>query len=205
MRMIWTRLEAIFELQPRWGSGVIRAFFRWYIPYFSAVSFPFARTNEYEADSAAVMVTSARGAAQALTGVHIIGSYFEKRYWPAMYAAAKDSPRREVAPFSGFIAQAVREIPEADLKGWLAAALSQPTTHADTHPSLTDRLKAIGAPAELVPPAPREGAERLLGRGLARLEKKFDTAWSETVMAHERRAPFPAELLTFVSARFRGA
>jgi hypothetical protein len=68
MRIIWARLEAIFEYQPHWGSGLIRAFFRWYIPYFNAVSFPFARANEFQAHAASVLVTSARQSAQALTG-----------------------------------------------------------------------------------------------------------------------------------------
>lgn len=190
LRIIWMRLEMTFERQPRWGSGMIRAFFKWYIPYFFAVSFPFARSNEYEADAASVRVTSARSTAQALTGVHILGRYLEQRYWPSMYAATKDQARPAAAPFSGFVAQSVQEIPEADLNGWMAAALSQPTSHADTHPSLTDRLKAIGAQAEFSPPAPREGAERLLGSSLARLEKQFDAAWLKFAAAHAAKVPF---------------
>jgi Zn-dependent protease with chaperone function len=181
------RLEATFKRQPRWGSGLIRAFFKWYIPYFYAVSFPFARHNEYEADAASVRVTSARSTAQALTSVHILGRYLEQRYWPAVYAATKD-PQHPAAPFSGFVAQSVREIPEADLNGWLAAALSQSTSHADTHPSLTDRLKAIGAQAEFAPPAPQEGAEQLLGSALNRIEKSFDAAWLQRAAAHAARA-----------------
>ena len=43
LRLIWQRLEAAFAATPHWGSGPIRAFFRWYIPRFSATSFPLAR------------------------------------------------------------------------------------------------------------------------------------------------------------------
>jgi Zn-dependent protease with chaperone function len=189
MRIIWARLEAIFEYQPRWGSGLIRAFFKWYIPYFNAVSFPFARANEYQADAASVQVTSAQKTAQALTGVHVIGIFLEHRYWPTMIAAAKE--KRPVAPFAGFTAQTVSSVPETELKTWIGAALEQVTSHEDTHPSLADRLKAMKAAAEFAPPPPGEGAEKLLGSSRAPLEKKFDTAWNKLAAPPEARPYFP--------------
>ena len=190
LRIIWARLETIFELRPQWGSGLIRAFFKWYIPYFNAVSFPFARSNEYEADAASVMVTSSRGVAQALTGIHVTGIYLEHRYWPTVHASLKKSASRAVAPFEGFVAHAVLDVPEGDLQGWVDAALAQRTSHSDTHPSLADRLKAIGAVPELALPAPRAGAEKLLGASLARLEKQFDASWNKYMAAREDSGPF---------------
>ena len=181
MRVIWARLESTFEHRPQWGSGLIRRFFKWYIPYFNAVSFPFARANEYEADAASAQLTSARDAAQALTGVHIIGDYFTQRYWPAIHAAAKDTPQPAFAPYSGFFAQAVNEVPKGDVERWQDAALRQITSHVDTHPSLGDRLKAIGAPAEFAPPQFGEGADRLLGTALEKLERTFDSQWRDRV------------------------
>jgi Zn-dependent protease with chaperone function len=189
MRIIWARLEAIFEYRRQWGSGLIRAFFKWYIPYFNAVSFPFARANEFQADAASVRVTSARMAGQALTGVHIIGIYLAHRYWPAMIAASKDPATRTVAPFAGFVAQTVRSVPDAELQSWVAAALKHVTSHDDTHPSLADRLKAMGAAAEFAPPALGEGAEKLLGSTLPRLEKNFDAAWNR-LAARENKSHF---------------
>ena len=187
MRVIWSRLESTFERRPQWGSGLIRQFFKWYIPYFNAVSFPFARANEYEADAASVQLTSARDAAQALTGVHIIGSYFAQRYWPAIHAAAKDSPQPAVAPYSGFIAQAVSEVPQGDLDKWQDAALNRITSHIDTHPSLGDRLQAIGTAAEFAPPRKGEGADHLLGSALERLENTFDSQWRDRVSGSWRK------------------
>ena len=181
MRVIWARLESTFERRPQWGSGLIRQFFKWYIPYFNAVSFPFARANEYEADAASAQLTSARDAAQALTGVHVIGDYFTQRYWPTIHAAAKDTPQPKFAPYSGFFARAVNEVPKADVERWQDAALKQITSHVDTHPSLADRLKAIGAPAEFAPPDSGAGADRLLGSALEQLERTFDSQWRDRV------------------------
>jgi Zn-dependent protease with chaperone function len=182
MRLIWARLESSFQRQPRFGAGLIRQFFVWYIPYFNAVSFPFARANEYEADAASVQLTSARDTAQALTNVHVIGSYLAQQYWPAIHASAKDSPEPAFAPISGFVAQSISEVPASDLERWRDAALNQITSHVDTHPSLGDRLKAIGAPAEFAPPLKGHGADELLGSALGRLEKTFDSRWRERIL-----------------------
>jgi hypothetical protein len=118
-----------------------------------------------------------------------MGIYLEHLYWPAMVAAAQE--KRPVAPFAGFTAQVVGAVPETELKSWVAAALKQVTSHDDTHPSLTDRLKAMGAPAEFAPPGPGEGAEKLLGSSLARLEKTFDVAWNKLAVPKEARPYFP--------------
>jgi hypothetical protein len=187
MRVIWARLESTFERRPHWGSGIIRLFFKWYIPYFNAVSFPFARANEYEADAASVQLTSARNTAQALTNVHMIGSYLTQTYWPAIHAAAKDSPQPAFAPYSGFAAQAIREVPKSDLDRWHDAALNQVTSNVDTHPSLGDRLKAIGRQAEFAPPAVGQGADQLLGSALATLENTFDSRWKSGIADSWRR------------------
>jgi Zn-dependent protease with chaperone function len=181
LRAIWARLESTFDRRPQWGSGLIRRFFKWYIPYFNAVSFPFARANEYEADAASVQATSPREVAQALTGVHIIGSYFTQKYWPDIHAAAKDSPQPAFAPYSGFVAQAIREVPKDDLARWRDAAINQIASHVDTHPSLADRLRAIGAPAEFAPPLDGASADQLLGSALRKLEQIFDSQWRDRI------------------------
>lgn len=177
LRMIWARLEATFEQRPRWGSGAIRRFFKWYIPYFNAVSFPFARANEYEADASSVKLTSARHVAQALTNVQIIGSYLTQQYWPAIHEGAKDSAEPSCTPYSGFVAHSISQVAPSDLEKWRDAGLKTPTSHADTHPSLSDRLKAIGAPAEFAPPLEGEGADQLLGAERSRLAAALDAQW----------------------------
>jgi Zn-dependent protease with chaperone function len=181
LRLIWQRLEVAFAATPHWGSGPIRAFFRWYIPRFSATSFPLARANEYEADAAAVRLTSARSAAQALTAVSIVGSYLSERYWPRIHSAARELPQPAFAPYSEFMANAMQDVPDDELRTWQDTALAARTSYHDTHPSLADRLQAMGARAEFAPPLAGSGAERLLGSERARLERAFDAQWRERV------------------------
>jgi Zn-dependent protease with chaperone function len=181
LRLIWQRLESAFAVSPQWGSGAIRAFFRWYIPRFSATSFPLARANEYEADAAAARMTSARSAAQALTAVSIVGSYLSERYWPGIHSAARDLPQPAFAPYSEFMATAIRAVPADELRTWQDTALAAKTSYHDTHPSLADRLQAMGARAEFAPPLAGNSAESLLGAERPRLERAFDAQWRERV------------------------
>lgn len=181
LRLIWQRLDAAFSDAPHWGSAPIRAFFRWYIPRFSATSFPLARANEYEADAAAIELTSARNAAQALTAVSIVGSYLSEKYWPKIHSAARELPQPAFAPYSEFIATAIQDVPAEELRTWQDAALAAKTSYDDTHPSLTDRLHAMGAQPEFAPPLSGNSAEQLLGAERARLESAFDAQWRERV------------------------
>jgi Zn-dependent protease with chaperone function len=181
LRLIWQRLEAAFSQTSSWGTAPIRAFFKWYIPRFSATSFPLARANEYEADAAAINLTSARSAAQALTAVSIVGSYLSEKYWPKIHSAARELPQPAFAPYSEFIATAIQDVPARELRNWQETALASRTSYEDTHPSLADRLQAMGAVAEFAPPQAGDSAERLLGAERARLESAFDAQWRERV------------------------
>jgi Zn-dependent protease with chaperone function len=189
LRLIWLRLETIFAQRPRWGSQLIRAFYRWYIPYFNAASFPLARANEYEADATAVQLTSGRSVARALTGVSVGASYFNQRYWPAIQALAKESPEPAAAALSGFMTTGLQGVTSEEVSGWQIAALAAKTTYADTHPSLSDRLRAVGADAEFVPPSsPEESAVQLLGAERPRLEGLLDARWRTRVAESWKKA-----------------
>jgi Zn-dependent protease with chaperone function len=181
LRLIWQRLEAAFSQTSHWGAAPIRAFFKWYIPRFSATSFPLARAHEYEADAAALSLTSARSAAQALTAVSIVGSYLSEKYWPKIHSAARELPQPAFAPYSEFMATAIQDVPAHELQIWQETALAGRTSYDDTHPSLADRLKAMGVAAEFAPPLAGDSAERLLGAERARLESAFDAQWRERV------------------------
>lgn len=181
LRLIWQRLDAAFSHTTRWGALPITTFFRWYIPRFSATSFPLARANEYEADAAAIKLTSARSAAQALTAVSIVGSYLSEKYWPRIHSAARESPQPAFAPYSEFIATAIQDVPAYELQSWQETALASKTSYDDTHPSLADRLQAMGAVPEFAPPLQGDSAEKLLGAERVRLESAFDEQWRERV------------------------
>lgn len=157
------------------------------MPRFCSTPFPFVRAHEYEADAAAIELTSARSAAQALTAVSIVGSYLRRKYWPKIHSAARELPQPAFAPYSEFMATAIQDVPAEELRSWLETALATKTSRDDTHPSLADRLMAMGAEAEFAPPSAGNSADRLLGAECARLESVLDAQWRERVAESWRR------------------
>jgi len=181
-RLRWARLMAVLEESESRGAFLFKPFLRRYAPYFNAYSFPLARANEYEADAAAARLTSPGAAAAALTGVSVIGRYLAERFWPGLYKQAEVSPRPAFAPFASMAIDTERTLDDASARAWLEQALAEKTGLDDTHPSLADRLAAIGESARLAPPGPGEAADRLLGGALRSIVDHFDARWHADIL-----------------------
>jgi Zn-dependent protease with chaperone function len=181
VRQTWCRLREALQAN---GSGVTRLFtrfFDWYTPYFNAYSFVVARANEFEADRASARVTSADDAGDALVAVYAKSQHVEASYWKSFYARADAEPEPPAQPFVEYLA-GLRSISADASQAAMAAALDRHTDLEDTHPSLRDRLAALGV-------APREpacfqmsAAHALLGDKRAQLTEEFDLAWRESLV-----------------------
>ena len=99
LRLSWHTLMSSLTSEGRFGTFLFRRFFNWYVPYFTAYSFPLARANEYEADAAAARLTSPSSIAEALTAVNVVGRYLDERYWADIHRSASDLPRPAFAPY----------------------------------------------------------------------------------------------------------
>jgi Zn-dependent protease with chaperone function len=181
-RLRWSRLMASLEASESWGVVLFRPFLRWYAPYFNAYSYPLARANEFEADATSARLASRRAAAEALTAVNVVGSYLQERFWPQIVQRADEMPQPAFAPFSVMGTHVASEIDPASIEAWLAQALARNTTLDDTHPSLTERLGALGEEPALALPAPGAAADRLLGAALERVTWEFDQRWHDGIL-----------------------
>ena len=187
-RLRWGRLLAALEGVESKGMFLFKPFLRWYAPYFNAYSFPLARANEFEADATSARLTSARAAAEALTGVDIVGSYLDERYWPRINRQADELPQPAFAPYGGMSQGLASEIDATSTQAWLEHALARETTLDDTHPSFRERLAALGESPRLALPVAGAAADRLFGPSLAALTQALDQRWHEGVLpAWERR------------------
>jgi Zn-dependent protease with chaperone function len=180
-RLRWARLAATLQEAESGGKFLFAPLFRWFVPYFTAYSFPLARANEYQADAASARLASPRAAAEALTGVNVMASYLQERFWPFVHRQADDLPQPRFMPFSGLGQKAHEDMDPASASRWLEASLAQRTDLADTHPSLAERLKAIGERAHLAPPEAGKGADRLLGAALATVVAQLDERWRTAI------------------------
>lgn len=182
-RLRWARLIASLQDSESGGSFLFTPFFKWYAPYFSAYSFPLARASEYQADAAAAELTSPRTSAQALTNVNVIGCYLEEKFWPSIHKQVLHQAQLNFLPFASMNSGLQDALKSQETEEWLARALSRTTSLEDTHPALSDRLKAIGAEPELAAPSPEESADKLLGSSLETVDREFDSRWQQNIQS----------------------
>lgn len=185
IRATWMQLLAAFEEKKRTGEFVFKRFFEWYAPYFHAYSFVLARRHEYEADRTAADLVGTGRMAMTLAKVDVYGSLLAEKFWPSLL----DRARAQAHPPDAFLEMqnALRSRIAPDLAGrWLDRALSALTGTVDTHPSLADRLSALGEEARLPEPEDVTAAEDLFGDELPRLVERFNASWKENVASSWR-------------------
>ncbi|ELS33787.1 MULTISPECIES: M48 family metallopeptidase [Pseudanabaena] len=183
----------LYSLQGSIGQAVIifdgllsnfYYFLTWYIPRFDAYSFVLARTYEYEADRCAVKHAGQRATAEALTNVYAKSSFATELFWQDIHQQAKHHSEPQGNPFIS-IGQALKN-PILDQKYWLEQALEEETNNSDTHPCLSDRLRALGLPAKnagiFLVPLEISAAETLLGNSIRKLASQFNREWREIIL-----------------------
>ncbi len=173
VRISWYRLV---EGMARSGAALSRVFlkfFDWYVPYFNAYSFVLAREDEYEADAVSARVAGEAARVSALLRIAHAAQWIELRFAPKLQARMR-AQAHPPPQFNAMLAAALREAPPIDIARLLASA-ERENDLTDTHPTLPQRVSAVGAP-----PALREqdvAAIALLGESLSRIERKLDETW----------------------------
>jgi Zn-dependent protease with chaperone function len=175
VRLSWYRVLDGLAARGAWASRVFERFFRWYAPYFDAYSFVLARQNEYQADAMAARLAGADVAGSALIRVNVGAARLEHDFWPSVI----DANRERAEPPDRLLrdmATALRSPhPQDDAR--LAVQLTARAGVHDTHPTLVQRLQALGVAAMVAPPPERSAAEVLLGDLLPSLEAAFSEDW----------------------------
>lgn len=190
VRQTWVQLLERLERDEHWGSFVFSKFVNWFAPYFDAYSFVLARRHEYDADRASARLTSAREAAVALAAVEVKGAYLSQKYWPEIFKRAEEQREPTAGAFAGMWHALRAGVARDEARAYLRGSLMQETGYGDTHPSLSDRLKALGLDAAeqeaLAEEVAREGgegapaetaAEHYLGGLRGELSRRLDAEW----------------------------
>lgn len=183
-RAAWGRMQHISEEWKDWGSRLIARLFQWYAPYFNAYTFVLARQAEYVADRTAAEVVGAHHAANALMRTELAAHFENEVFWPAIdrMVAAQPQP---LSDRSRFWAESMTgALDEPTRQRYLEIACDKRTDHLDTHPALTDRLKALGiaadeAAARALAPNTKSAAQVWLANTLPVIAGEFDRAWKE--------------------------
>ncbi|MEH1838791.1 MAG: M48 family metalloprotease [Nostoc sp.] len=169
------------------SSLIFDRFLTWYSPFFNAYSFVLARMDEYEADRCAVELTGEQNAAEALINVEVKARFIERYFWSSIYKQVETEIEPPKMTYMAMQQALSQRLHQEITSSYLMEALTKKTNNADTHPCLTDRLKALGyifnPQQELAIFAPIEisAAQNLLENRLEKFIAHFSQTWREEI------------------------
>lgn len=185
LRLSWATIQAIVDQWTGLLSGLLRKPLRWYAPYFNAYTFVLARANEYEADAASAALVGREAAVSALKRVDVSGRDYA-RFLEATFKTMRteSTPPDDLSDRWARIAAEPLQVDRA--RQDLVQALGRDPGVADTHPSLRQRLKALGVPDHQLdePPTPLatdSAAVSWLREHLPSVRNTFQAQWKDQV------------------------
>lgn len=182
IRATWGQLLESLEERKSVATRVFRLFFEWYVPRFNAHALPLMRAHEFEADRVAAGAVGAEALASALSRIAVADTFLERRYWPAVFARAADEPAPPSTAFTQIAGRIRDAAGDESAAAWLAEALEREPEPGDSHPSIAQRLHALGISAP-VPPggADERAADIYLGGKVSSLCGRLDVRWQREV------------------------
>lgn len=212
MGRTWHQLMVQMEQARSWGSTLFDRFVRWYVPRLDAYGFVMSRADEYAADADAARVTSREAMGTALVALHARGGAFDEDLWRDIWARADREPEPPAESWSGMpaVLRAAEASPMRNVR--VSRALQAPPSESDTHPTLKERLAALGVldtglaaedatakATALVQPLGTSAAEHYLGALAADRLRALEQEWRQQVRGgwrerHERAAAERREL-----------
>lgn len=137
----WALLLSQLEQSGGYGARIFRRFFKWYVPRLQALGFVMSRQEEYEADRDAATIAGARSLGAALVALEIRGRTLDEELWGGVWRQAEHSPVPPAAVWRTVPAVLAHSL--ADARGF-DDLLRRKALPEETHPSLAERLRALG-------------------------------------------------------------
>ena len=144
LRSSWVEVLARVHQERHYASFLFEPFLNWYAPYLNAYSFVLARAQEYQADIYAVELTGKETAAVTLARVTAKARKLDEDFWPDFFRQSREAPKAPGDPFAQMLGGLDQPIGPVNAQRWFFESLQVPTGYVDTHPSLADRLAAMG-------------------------------------------------------------
>lgn len=172
-RAWWARvLDRAFENFPWAARWLERGSHRFYRDMLRL-----SRLEEFEADAHAAGLVGAALMGETLVEIGLKARFLEQDYWPKVMAQSMQFPSPSIRPYremglgvaAGFLR---RESVVEDLSHFEAGGGNLPL-----HPTLSERLRALGAPLQAALDDPPSAASHYLGPLLPTLAWAFDRAW----------------------------
>ncbi|MEZ6123859.1 MAG: M48 family metallopeptidase [Planctomycetaceae bacterium] len=193
MHRSWEQLFATLQNNRRHGfvrftAAILIRFLNWYWPRFHARAFLQSRQQEFQADRIAADSTNSEFAASALWRIECTSQLLNQEFWKSVWDLTESQPEPP-ADLCARLRKAFQHAPEsAGAKRWCEISLKRVSGNEDTHPSMSERIRALDIdPQQLAlngfPPAPLQtAADRLLGTDCAVMEEYVSSHWRNSVM-----------------------
>ncbi|CAK4840642.1 unnamed protein product [Aphanomyces euteiches] len=181
LRRTWGQLMVQLQEKKQGWQFLFLPFLKNYAPKLDAYTFVLARENEYEADRLAAEATGTRNMADALIQLNVRRDQLDAHFWPEInkLPQSQSRPPKVFANMRLFLARQTSLSEHADRA--LKRALRTEASFEDTHPSLAERLQALGEETRLPLPAERSAAEVYLESSLETLMNQLDEHWQKEV------------------------
>jgi len=184
----WQQLLTQLHRSGSKAGWLFKRFFHWYVPRLEARGFVMSRRDEYEADAEAAQIASADAMGSALIALDVRAQTLVKEFWPEVWRRAEHEATPPTQAWQLF-PDRMRTTSITDQA--VARALTATAMEHDTHPSLSERLRALGvADASGVKPKVTESlqsplsitaADQYLSDRAGRALVDADRAWSGEV------------------------
>jgi Zn-dependent protease with chaperone function len=175
-----------------WLRRIVMGWFvEWYGAHFATSTLALRRRHEYEADRRMAQSNTPLVAAHTLMTMDWASYLMDKRFWPGVLREAATHPLPP-ADIMGRLAEFFATEPDAGLLSrWLARERLARTPITSEHPSLGDRVNAMGQrklldtdwPGES---APQHAAIELLGDSRQRLLGVINASWKAMAIGRWR-------------------
>jgi Zn-dependent protease with chaperone function len=177
----WETLMDGLEQNRSWATYFFRPFARWYVPQLRAHALALMRTQEFDADNFAADMVGRSVLAETLVAIEVKYRYLSEVFWPEVWRGSETAPEPPEDPFLA-MASALRDLPVPDRgQRWLDRALAEETPVGASHPSLTERLRAVNESPRLPAPLALTAAEHFLGASARHLSAAVTAHWRQSV------------------------
>ncbi|HXH62397.1 MAG TPA: M48 family metalloprotease [Fimbriimonadaceae bacterium] len=152
-RRVLERLSAAgsFMVYPMYG------FAKWYVPRFSAMSLVARRQAEFEADATGAEASSRQAMATGLIRMCVDEATKLVAFWDLVHQIMRENERPQKNVFSKLLD--IQEPEAAKARAVLVATLKSKTVFEDSHPSVRERIEALGIPGD---PEDQEAVDALI-------------------------------------------
>ena len=175
----WANYKTALE---RHGELILKPltfFFRYYSPFYNAVSFFAGRRAETRADRYTLEVMEDDDAITSMIQAIIFQHFLREKYWPLIFNQPRDGKHRIFLPYKKMSETMRKSVKTADIERWVELELHKFGDISTTLPPLKTRLHLLGHERPVYPPRLQEtAADEYLDQSMLQLLiRSFDKSW----------------------------